>query len=284
MTVYSKNYTARASCSKRLHLHVALGCLVNKNKKPVQFQLICIDILNCNRQNTLQRESQRERKKHSRCLFPCHRKLRNPNFDRDRRDSRCKFGSARLNWRAACVAFILQPLFLSLSLTFLLSRAKRDLWNYCCCETFAAGFLFDDYIHVYVSEGCELNKGEDGVDRERAAQIFTACSQERMRAGVLRHSLVSGHSVLAVHKMIFYLSFYEFLSASGSLVSHKPQSGPWRLKLQICFIKVEDFFPQHFLFIYEWFVKSFLKLYKVEFEICEHSPILIQSLSMTFIC
>jgi len=70
----------------------------------------------------------------------------------------------------------LASLFLSLSivpLTFLLSRAKRDLWNYCCCETFAAGFLFDDYIHVYVSEGCELNKGEDGVDREREQHKYS---------------------------------------------------------------------------------------------------------------
>jgi dolichol kinase len=76
------------------------------------------------------------------------------------------------------VAFILQRhtrLSFSLSLvllTFLLSRAKRDLWNYCCCETFAAGFLFDDYIHVYVSERDARRIRARMAWIERAAHIF----------------------------------------------------------------------------------------------------------------
>jgi hypothetical protein len=134
----------------------------------------------------------RERKKHSRCLFPCHRKLRNPNFDRDRRDSRCKFGSARLNWRAACVAFILQrrPRLSFLSLSRSSSPERRGTSGITAAKPLLPAFyLMITYIHVYVSEGCEQREGRGERGSREQHTYSQPGSRERARAGVLRHSL-----------------------------------------------------------------------------------------------
>lgn len=180
-------------CRKRLHLHVALGCLVNSVLNSNWFALI----LNCIEPNT----RERERKKKPRwcvCFSATENNAGRTLIGIGAREG-CKFpcGSARLNCWESWLAFILQRP----RLTFLLSRANRDLWNY-CCETFAAGSLFIWWLHTCVSELRDAHS--------------RAKERVRERAGVLRHSV----SVTRLHRLrcspltgqihFLYLSFMNF--------------------------------------------------------------------------